>query len=372
MIVAPLRLPLNDEGVSVIVGTLLLILITVTAAGGLAIMVSEFQKTEMERQSHIRNVENEELRLLEIDLENNQTFWLDWSNSTITHSTNWSTLDLDILNMNVEDSYITAVSVNGRYAANYTSGGTVYDLKKRLLVPATKTGRIHLNFTDNFAEPLFISEEESIHIRAVTSFYNIFDRTYKSPTPIIRFRIDTENLLVADRGVLVLDGSDSFDDGAVTDWTWTLTDASGTFPAAGNWTDAGNLTTAEYPGKNARIRFETTGPFRVTLAVTDDAGMRGLSSPIDIPANPSYNPPVNLLVRYDPPGINASVLDIGGKPVAGVPVSFVKLSDAYGNLTLSSWSGVTGANGYLESMVVEGKGTVSVISGMLPRAYISV
>jgi hypothetical protein len=42
----------NDEAVSVIVGTLLLILVTVIAAAGLAIMVSQLQKDEMDRQSH--------------------------------------------------------------------------------------------------------------------------------------------------------------------------------------------------------------------------------------------------------------------------------------------------------------------------------
>ena len=39
----------GDDGVSVIVGTLLLILITVTAAAGLAIMISQMQKDAMNR-----------------------------------------------------------------------------------------------------------------------------------------------------------------------------------------------------------------------------------------------------------------------------------------------------------------------------------
>ena len=53
-------LPVKEDGVSVIVGTLMLILIVVTAAAGLALMVSSMQKEAMTRQSHIASVENEE------------------------------------------------------------------------------------------------------------------------------------------------------------------------------------------------------------------------------------------------------------------------------------------------------------------------
>ena len=50
----------DDSGVSVIVGTLLLILITVTAAAGLAVMISQMQKDAMNRQTHITAVQNEQ------------------------------------------------------------------------------------------------------------------------------------------------------------------------------------------------------------------------------------------------------------------------------------------------------------------------
>ena len=62
----------NDSGVSVIVGTLLLILITVTAAAGLAIMVSQMQKDEMNRQSHLAAVKSEKIEILNIGLKNDR------------------------------------------------------------------------------------------------------------------------------------------------------------------------------------------------------------------------------------------------------------------------------------------------------------
>ena len=43
----------DNRGVSVVVGALMLIIIVVTAASALALFVSEMQKDEMERESHI-------------------------------------------------------------------------------------------------------------------------------------------------------------------------------------------------------------------------------------------------------------------------------------------------------------------------------
>ncbi|WP_342685949.1 archaellin/type IV pilin N-terminal domain-containing protein, partial [Methanoculleus sp. UBA291] len=226
---AAVRLRENEEGVSVIVGTLLLILITVTAAVGLAIMISEFQKEDMERQSHIRSVENENLSLPYIDPTNNKTFWKDY-NTTMDYSGNWSTLNLTIQNMNIVDSYVTAISVNGRYVKNYTYNETPYDLNqsKRLLIPARKSREVQVNFTSNFDEPFFVGTGEALNIRVMTSLYNTFERTFQQPTPVVHLAIETENLGFVDRDLLVLDGSDSFDDGAITKWNWTIEDGSRT------------------------------------------------------------------------------------------------------------------------------------------------
>ncbi|MDI9633490.1 MAG: hypothetical protein QFX32_05460 [Methanolinea sp.] len=53
----------DERAVSVIVGTLMLILVTVTAAAGLAVMVSQMQKEEMNRQTHQAAVKNELLKI---------------------------------------------------------------------------------------------------------------------------------------------------------------------------------------------------------------------------------------------------------------------------------------------------------------------
>jgi hypothetical protein len=349
----------DSRGVSVVVGALMLILIVVTAASALALFVSQMQKEEMEQQSHIAAVEGEELELSYIALEKNSTYW--------------SSMNLTILNLNVKDTYVTAISVNENYATNYTANGEIFNRTSRLLIPAARSEEVHLNFTSNFTTPLNISEEEPITITVVTSLANDFERTFKPPAPIVKTKIEMEDLSVADRAVLVLDGSDSFDDGgAITEWKWELWDASYTTPEPGNWSDTGNLTKRDPPaeGKIVRMVFNSSGPFKVRLTVKDDTGMEGTSENITIPANPSFNPATNLNAEKSGNQIEATVKDIEGKPVNGAVVNFMVFYDRYGNLTVDPWSDPTDESGIATANVTGGNGTIRVVSGKL--AYVDI
>lgn len=136
----------DESGVSVIIGTLMLILITITAASGLALMVSGMQKEAMDRESHLAAVASENLRIIAIDPVGNATHW---------HSVN-----VTLMNLNTIDSRITTISLNGVHARNYmakdASGDldyykgppAVYNFKKRVVVPATRSKEICLNFTE--------------------------------------------------------------------------------------------------------------------------------------------------------------------------------------------------------------------------------
>jgi len=364
---AAARLRENEDGVSVIVGTLMLILITVIAAASLAIMISEFQKEDMERQSHVRAVEHENLSLTYIDPTNNKTFWSEWSNSTITDSGCWSTLDLTILNLDIADSYVTAISVNGRYAKNYTYDDAEYSSIKRLLIPARKNREnVQINFTSCFDEPFFISTGEALDIRVMPSLYNTFERTFEQPTPVVHFTIGTEDLGFVDRDLLVLDGSDSFDDGAVMAWNWAIDDGLKTMQFAGNWSDSDNVTTSFAEGRKATVRLDSPGPFRINLTVTDDTGMTASSQYSYIPANPMFNPAANLQVTVNGSEVNATVLDINGKPVEGVVVNFVETYDVYGNFTMSNWANTTDSDGVAHSTKQGGEGTIRVIAAKIP------
>jgi flagellin-like protein len=136
----------DDRGVSVIFGTLLLILITVIAASSVAFMISTMQKDAMERESFQSSVENENLKIVSI--------------KPIGDGSSWESVDLLVFNNNIEDSYISAISINNGYFLNfraYDSSGSldvynnypaVYNANRRLKIPATKSKTIHLNYSD--------------------------------------------------------------------------------------------------------------------------------------------------------------------------------------------------------------------------------
>ena len=230
---------------------------------------------------------------------------------------------------------------------------------------------MHLNFTSDFTTSLNVSGEEPITVRVITSLGNNFERTFKPPTPIIHTGIEMEDLGVADRAVLVLDGSDSFDYGKIISWNWSLWGASNTVPP-GNWSDTGNITRLEYPGKMVRVVFNSSGPFKVRLTVKEDTKMEGTSKNITIPANPSFNPATNLNAEKSGNQIKARVKDIEGKPVEGIAVNFLVLYDKYGNLTLNPWSNITDETGEVTTTVSSGNGTIRVLSGKLAYADIAI
>ena len=165
----------DESGVSVIIGTLMLILITITAASGLALMVSGMQKEAMDRESHLAAVASENLRIIAIDPVGNDTHW---------HSVN-----VTLMNLNTIGSRITTISLNGVHARNYrakdASGDldyykrdhpAVYNFKKRVVVPATRSKEICLNFTETVINT---SEDGNITFTGWTN--TSVDYTYPLP-----------------------------------------------------------------------------------------------------------------------------------------------------------------------------------------------
>lgn len=138
----------NERGVTVVFGTLLLILITIIAASSVAFMISTAQKQAMDLESHQTSVENENLKIVSID--------------PVGDSSTWQSIDLKILNLNIEDSYISAININGGYFLHFKAYDTsdvdvfdiyrdypaIYSANHRVIIPATKSKTIHLNFSD--------------------------------------------------------------------------------------------------------------------------------------------------------------------------------------------------------------------------------
>jgi len=345
---------------------------------GLALMVSQMQKETMIRESHQADVEGEELKIQSIELVNSRNEW----NVTLANETNsrgnWSSLKFGLLNLNTKDSQVTGIGVRPgssgimRYAWNYTSGNEIYNLSHRLTIPATKSEVVELNLVANFSsvvppDPLYIHTDDPVTIRVITSLQKVFETTFRPPIAAMRTKIESEDLFTgAQRSILILDGSDSTDDGTVMKWNWTVLDGSNTLPEPGTWDDVVNIDASYYEGKIVRVEPSSSGPFQIGLTVTDDTGMTGTSRMVTIPRSGDFSPAVAMVVnRTMFPDIKVSVFDIGGHPVSGSVVNFLRMNDPFGNLTLSNWSAATDSHGTVLTTWLDGMGTIRVISGKL-------
>lgn len=136
----------DTRGVSVMFATLLLILITIVAASGVAFMVSTMQKEAMDRESYQSAVKSENLKIVSIKPSGN--------------GSQWQSINMTVLNLNTANSYISSIRINDGYFFNfkaldenglyetYKGYPAVYSAKRMIMIPAMKPRTIHLNFTD--------------------------------------------------------------------------------------------------------------------------------------------------------------------------------------------------------------------------------
>jgi hypothetical protein len=372
----------NEEAVSVIVGTLILILITVTAAAGLAIMISELQKAEMDRQSHLAAVKGEQIEVLNPSLTNDPLAWNRTPfNVTADQSwNNWSSITFSLSNLNTDNVDVIGIAINDQYARNFTVltdspplHRISYNMSDHdyLKIPGSGSQKIQINFTDDFPSTQYIAEGNQVKIKVMTSLYNVFEKSFRPPNPVFLTKVETEDLGAIQRDVLVLDGSASTADNEVIDWNWSVTSGANTIPVPGTWTDTSDLTTVYSRGKIVRISPPDKGPFRISLKVTDDVGMTGVSNPVDIPADQNYVPISNVYASSskDPWNqyvVNVTVKDINGKAVSGVIVNFALGSNPYNNLTFTPYFSATDNEGTATTLVTTGIGTIKAIYGNFP------
>lgn len=347
----------NNKGASEIVGALLLIAVVIVAVSGIAVIVAQVQKNEMERQSTIDAVEKENIKIMSIKpVLNDTTGYLDALNITIT-------------NLNSVDSRITTVVINDKAALNYTSADA-YDAQKinlysytdRLNVPAGKATVLSINFSTNYDPDPNASAQKPLKVSVLTENGNIFSKIYQPPTPVIKTSIETENLGVAERDLLVLDGSDSFDDGSVISYNWKMYSFNG----------ADYNPTAQYSGKKVKAAINQTNDVYLDLTVSDDNDMLGVSEKVRIPYSMNFNPAVR--VNASKPSYTGtetmfvSVYDVNGRPLENVTVLFIGM---LGNVTVSPTSDVTDATGLAETSIMGGAGTVEIKVGKIEK-YVSV
>ena len=315
----------NKKGISNVIGTMLLVVVVVVAVSGFAVVVSEIQKKESERLGTIAAVESEILKITHID--------------PVISGTNLEALDFTLLNLNSRDARIVSVIINDRSAGNFTSTDDYnnpdnFNFYNRLtLLPGTNKV-IHIDFTnESYFNPAYnLSITEPLEITVFTSYANNFKKLFTPPKPVIKTSVETESVGAVERDVLVLDGSDSYDDGSIKSYNWLIRNSIGnitllvsancTNDSAGNWsyccndsyanwtsgpchnfTDNGTYTVRNisvwnytsgdiihnFTGKKEKVILNQSGPFYVSLTVVDDTNMVGVSD-VTIPENMKFNP----------------------------------------------------------------------------------
>ena len=250
--------------------------------------------SEWQRHSTSTPVEFNEM---EFELREDATIYLD--DIQYTNPDYWGEIEVTIRNLNIDPCTLreVAIGVGGKsYPARnysiYTKRGGEWEKESftRLYpydIPAHGTVPIRMNFLSDFGEPLEIPARQplSIDVLLITDLGNNFIETFAPPVPVASVEIETEDIGVAYRDVLILDASDSYDpDGFITEYNWTI---YGDDPSPRYLT-----------GRKIRVYLSKEGPFEIDLKVTDDTGMVSrlsqISGYITIPANRNFNPPVCL------------------------------------------------------------------------------
>lgn len=349
----------DEQGVSVIVGALLLILITVIAAAGLAMIVSQAEKQQADKQALQQAIDNEKLKIVSMY-------------PTYSDTTGYMNgMDIVVQNLNVQESSIIAISLNGVYAkvcnlskniSDDNNGRDYYFNGSRIKVPASGSVRIHLYDpadTSNFWSQVQLTQSNTMSVQLTTSYINYFGRTIKPPVAVMKFKVDTENIGMISRDYLTLDASGSYSDsGQIASYNWTIQDASGTYyygvPTPGNWYDlvTGNITTDQIntSGNTLRYNPHSSGPLKINLTVRDDSGLIGRTDPVLIPIDQNFDPPFSVNASYDQNNttIIATLKDAYNKGFPNMWVNFQPISP---NVTISQAGGVTDTNGKVTANV---------------------
>lgn len=365
---------LNESGASVIIGTLMIILVVVIGAGSIALMMSTAEKEEMNRLAHQSAVANENLDIDRIVLINGTDppmadRWVYANFTIINNDINAATVTVTGMYDHGNRTYWYPESVS---AAAPGSSWVLYTLMPSgsnpryadpagtmLRIPGKKSLDVSINLTNSTNPRLDLRAGDEVRLILYTLLLNTFEERFSPPAPSMKISVESEDLGVAQRDYLLLDGTGSVDDGSITVWNWTVRD-----DRAG--------TVKYYDGKTVQARFESPGPFTVNLTVTDDTLMKSSSRDYRVPANPRFNPATALNVTSTLPVITARVTSIDGSNVSSAPVDFLIDANPYGNITLSAYSATTDTLGCANTTVSGGPGRIRIISGDLPPVFVAV
>lgn len=267
----------NARGLSEIVGTLMLVVIVVGAAVAFSAFVASYQKQVQAEEQLAHNRALEDFKILGMNLTLNSL-----------SPTSVALLNFSVANLDIQNSTITTISINGNPVKNFTAF---------LLDPLTGTSSLvpvppgfELNVTPStqawiqvdliplspgnsmYVSSFALHVSDHVKINVYTGLVNDFVQTFVPPTAVA-FVSSIQSWdgtgYVNDP---VLDGSQSLQPGNATlvSWTWAVTDDNSTLHTH---------PTTSYSGQ--KVALSSINPYDTyfaNLTVTDSDGLVGFAS----------------------------------------------------------------------------------------------
>lgn len=258
----------NDRGLSEIVGTLMLVLIVVTAATLFAAFVASYQKQVQAEESFSHDQSLESVHILSLE-------------TTLTSSgAAFASFAFTIASEYVNPSGILAIFVNNdpltQFAwENLTTGTSgTYNLGQNFILSPYDVVQITLGLsgsTDSFSGSVPLPNSY-IKFDVDTALQNVFERIFLPPTALA---IASETNPSGSSPILLFDGSTSFQSGAnssIVEWAWTIEDTTTT--ASPNTLYENGEEIELSPGSTGEV-LAPGDNLLVTLVVTNNEGLDG-------------------------------------------------------------------------------------------------
>ena len=341
-------------GVSEVVGSLLLIIVVVTAVASLSYFLATAQQNSQNRSAYLTDLKNENFQVVYASFS--------WQGSGGPPG-EWNQVVLSIRNANTLSSGLQDILVNGDYITTWyqvSSPGplatvvSVLGVGKGLaplLFPAKATEYIMLNGSLGSLPGGTLQSDQALQITLVTQSGNYFRTNWSPPTALASASVSPRNYQAVPQDELSFSGAQSYaGNGTVVGYSWTVSVPDNCSSPTGQDV-ASNI-----PGENLAYAPEAlfanwttdclAGPITATLTVTDSNGFTATSQPVVLPPDPALAPPASLTLFSENPGVTTfniivQVSDAYGRPVAGQVITAV----SNGNVTLASNSAGTDING---------------------------
>jgi hypothetical protein len=260
----------DREGVSIIVGALMLTLIVIVAASSFMIFITQRQESIQKEREISLERQQEKIQINKIE---------PIINSTVNNK--WKSINFTIASIHSKSSNILLFKINDEpvrtykiWSMNRTTNNyelSNYDYKSYYKLKSMEQINVLIDLDyDLFISGFTILSSDSIKIEVDTARTNTFSNVFIPPTAIININIESLWNGTNYEDLIILDGSDSEQNGNgyLVGWKWHINNVTA------NQHEDINLT-----GKKTKIEFSQNSINHfIILTVTNNFGMIGSDS----------------------------------------------------------------------------------------------